>query len=49
MKKFTQKKGTILGLLKRPPLSEAAPLLIHCDHMFEALYSALLWIAQLIK
>jgi hypothetical protein len=37
MKKFTQKMSAILGLLKRPPLSKAAPLPIHCNHMFEAL------------
>jgi hypothetical protein len=49
MKKFIQKMSMILGLFKRPPMSKAAPLPIHCNHMFEALYSALLWIAQLIK
>jgi hypothetical protein len=41
MKKFTQKMSAILGilsLLKRPPLSKAAPLPIHCNHMFEVLY-----------
>ena len=49
MEILTQKMSSILGLLKRLPLSVAAPLPIPFNQMFEVLFSALIWIAQLIK